>query len=740
MKTKFRILTLLALMCGIGAMAQDVKNFKVDSVFYVITAPDAVRADHAHAGPSGEIVVPGEVSYGGTAYKVTSVGTKEYSNGFSFGTKNKLLSVSLPNTVEVIEKWAFADCKDLKSLDIPSSVKEIGFGAFWKCESLQELNIPSSVKTIGENAFWGCTALKSLVIPSSVVSIGINAFRNCSNMEELVIPNSVKELGSHFITGCDKLRTLTLPDKKPQLIGRYDKDIPNYYQVFYFAGKSLETIKGNSLPYPAYVVTEIMNNLDTYAGHSIHMSFETSYPEAKATSPWATKNLDRLRTSFSYFAQEEAYAQMEQWQKKKEYETTAQYRQRMSPENRQKKMNEIVDALKKRYITAAANIAGREIGAYDADYGTFPVTIGRVKTFAQVPAAEAPQFKEKFQKVDINPIYDIVNDQLVITACTFKLKGKTYQSTQAYEGGGNEADNSLAALPPLDFDFGGSAVDNGQGGDNNNGGNNNRPAPLAIDRSTDTNIPTSKLKSENTFAVIIGNENYQRVARVQYANNDAAVFAQYCQKTLGLPSQNIRSYKDATYGTMLAALKDIQTIADAYKGNIDVIFYYAGHGVPSESDQSAYLLPVDADGTQTDVCLSTKKLYQSLNDLHARQVVVLMDACFSGAKRGDGMLAAARGVALKVKDDVPTGNMVVFTAATGQQTAFPFKEKGHGMFTYYILKKLQDSKGDVSLGDLTDYVSQQVAQQSAVVNKRSQTPTVIPSLSVSSNWRQMKLE
>ncbi len=190
----------------------------------------------------------------------------------------------------------------------------------------------------------------------------------------------------------------------------------------------------------------------------------------------------------------------------------------------------------------------------------------------------------------------------------------------------------------------------------------------------------------------------------------------------------------------MAQLTDLerQAIVDHIADN--VVFYYAGHGVPNETDHSAYLLPVDADGSQTKACLSTKELYQTLNALGARQVVVLMDACFSGAQRGDGMLASARGVALKVRDDVPTGNMVVFTAATGDQTAYPYNEKGHGLFTYFLLKKLQDTKGNVTLGDLCDYVSEQVAQQSVVVNKHSQTPTVVPAATLSDSWRSMRLQ
>lgn len=80
------------------------------------------------------------------------------------------------------------------------------------------------------------------------------------------------------------------------------------------------------------------------------------------------------------------------------------------------------------------------------------------------------------------------------------------------------------------------------------------------------------------------------------------------------------------------------------------------------------------------------------------------------------MLASARGVAIKVKQATPVGNIVVFSAAQGDETAYPYKEKEHGLFTYYLLKKLQETKGNVTLGELSDYIKTQVERQSIVIN------------------------
>ena len=263
------------------------------------------------------------------------------------------------------------------------------------------------------------------------------------------------------------------------------------------------------------------------------------------------------------------------------------------------------------------------------------------------------------------------------------------------------------------------------------------PAPNS---DVDKDIPAGQQKKENTFAFIIANENYPD-APVPYSLNDGRIFKEYCSKTLGIPEKNINIYEDATFGTIIAAVEKMKSIADAYDGEASVIFYYAGHGFPDEKQNTAYLLPIDGNASDiTTTGYSLAKLYKDLASLKLKSSVVLLDACFSGAKREDNMLASSRGVAIKVKEEAPTGNMVVFSAAQGDETAHQLEEKGHGLFTYYLLKELQQTNGDVTLGELSEFVTKQVKRQSVVINNKKQTPTVIPSQAVINSWQNMKLK
>lgn len=251
------------------------------------------------------------------------------------------------------------------------------------------------------------------------------------------------------------------------------------------------------------------------------------------------------------------------------------------------------------------------------------------------------------------------------------------------------------------------------------------------------NIPQTSQSNDNIFVVIISNENYRRESKVEYALSDGKMFNEYCIKTLGIPQSNIHHVNDATLNDIRAEINWIKRVANAYNGEAKLIFYYAGHGIPDESTKSAYLLPIDGFGIDISTGYRISDLYAELSRYPSVYTLVFLDACFSGSVRSGKMLTSSRGVVIKPKADVPEGNMIVFSAATGDETAFPYKEQQHGMFTYFLLKKLQESKGAVSFGELGDYIIKNVSRRSIVYNSKSQTPTIIPSPNLTSKWEEM---
>ncbi len=282
---------------------------------------------------------------------------------------------------------------------------------------------------------------------------------------------------------------------------------------------------------------------------------------------------------------------------------------------------------------------------------------------------------------------------------------------------------------------------------NNGGGHQNtaqreethKPV-VGIDVTRGVNAaPLTGNENKNTFALIIANEDYELASKVANATNDGSAFKEYCLKTLGIPANNIKYHSNTSFGRMRKALKDILDVTDILEGEARLLVYYAGHGIPDNKTKDAFLMPVDADGTDTEVCLSLNDFYTQLNESKLKDCIVFIDACFSGAQRDGEMIVAARGVKLKPKQAKPTGKTIVFTATSDDEAAFSHKEEQHGLFTYFLLKKLQEEKGKVTLGELSDYIKENVSLQSRLINNLPQTPSVVVAPGVADNWRDIKL-
>lgn len=266
----------------------------------------------------------------------------------------------------------------------------------------------------------------------------------------------------------------------------------------------------------------------------------------------------------------------------------------------------------------------------------------------------------------------------------------------------------------------------------------------SLTSDVDKNVPANPKKFSHRFALIIGNEDYskyqrslQTEANVPFARNDAKVFKDYAVKTFGIPEDNIYLLLDATAGEMQQKIDLIAKLAAKIGAEAEVFMFYAGHGFPDEVEHSAYLIPVDVTGSNLAAAVKLQDIYDRLGQTGASRITVFLDACFSGGGR-DAPLLAARAVKVKPKADFIQGNMVVFTASSGEQMALPLESQQHGLFTYYLLKKLQESAGKMTYGELADYIKQKVSIESLKVNQKEQDPQVNVSVSVESTWKNWK--
>jgi len=238
--------------------------------------------------------------------------------------------------------------------------------------------------------------------------------------------------------------------------------------------------------------------------------------------------------------------------------------------------------------------------------------------------------------------------------------------------------------------------------------------------------PVQAKPNKNAYAIVIGVEKYrQKLPKADFADHDARVMAEYLTKVMGYPEENI---------VMLindhAARSDFEKYLGKWLPNnvekdSSVFVYYSGHGAPNPKTGDAYLVPYDGDPSFIEETgYPLKRLYAKLDKLPAREIIVVLDSCFSGAGGRSVLAKGARPLVMNMdKQVLYSDRIAVLTASAGNQISSTHEEKGHGLFTYFFLKGIKD--GNSELGTLYNYLKPQVERIARKMYNNEQTPGLI---------------
>jgi uncharacterized caspase-like protein len=155
----------------------------------------------------------------------------------------------------------------------------------------------------------------------------------------------------------------------------------------------------------------------------------------------------------------------------------------------------------------------------------------------------------------------------------------------------------------------------------------------------------------NAYAVVIGISQYREevIPKVPYAVKDAQAVATLLETQGGIPKTHIRLLTDAK-----ATSADLRTIGEwlrmRVKPDSTVYVYYAGHGTPNPKTGEAYLVPWDGHPDFPSQLYPLKELEDALNKLPAKQVLVLLDSCFSGAAGRSVLAKGARPMVISIEN------------------------------------------------------------------------------------------
>lgn len=247
------------------------------------------------------------------------------------------------------------------------------------------------------------------------------------------------------------------------------------------------------------------------------------------------------------------------------------------------------------------------------------------------------------------------------------------------------------------------------------------PAPAA---QPSVDAPSYGMPEDlHKFALVVGIEKYKSLPPAEFAESDAAAVRRHL-KALGYPERNIIYLTGDNAGK-----SGLEKYLDSWlprnlNEDSQFLFYFSGHGAPDPSTGQAYLVPWDGDPKfLEDTGYPIQKLYAQLGKLKSRHIIVALDSCFSGAGGRSVLAKGARPLVNRVVglDDAKSGNLTILTAASGDEITGTEEGQSHGLFTYYLLKALNEKKGRTNARELFDYLKPLV-QDDARRDNRDQTP------------------
>ena len=260
--------------------------------------------------------------------------------------------------------------------------------------------------------------------------------------------------------------------------------------------------------------------------------------------------------------------------------------------------------------------------------------------------------------------------------------------------------------------------------------------PARAARTSDVDVlppPRVGAKVVAGYAIVIGIEQYrQQLPAADFAAQDAKLVAEYLTTVIGYPEENVIMLLNE-HATNVDFVKYFEKwLPNNVEKDSMVFIYYSGHGAPDPKSGSAYLVPYDGDPSFIDETgYSLKRMYDALGKLPAREIVVALDSCFSGAGGRSVIAKGSRPLVMNLQSNVVLPkNVTVLSASSGDQTSSTYDEKGHGLFTYFMLKGIKNEDvtrpdGSLKIDDLYSYIKPQVERIARKQYNNEQSPQLI---------------
>ena len=138
------------------------------------------------------------------------------------------------------------------------------------------------------------------------------------------------------------------------------------------------------------------------------------------------------------------------------------------------------------------------------------------------------------------------------------------------------------------------------------------------------------VSTEKYYALVIGNNNYEHLEKLDAAQKDAEVIADVLQNKYGFEVELLLN------GDYRTTVNSIFNMTDKLKENDNLLIYYAGHGELEKAENRGYWLPVDANKKSRAEWISNSRIVDRIKATKAKHVLLMVDSCFSGTLMRSG--------------------------------------------------------------------------------------------------------
>jgi tRNA A-37 threonylcarbamoyl transferase component Bud32 len=260
------VAAMLVLMTGTD---ENITQATLSGVNYRVLSQEKLTCEVTGGeGWENNIYIEPKVVIGDNIYRTIAIKDSAFSTC-------DILSVHIPEGIEIIGKGAFHDCDSIITLNLPSTIKEFN-GAFVRMSNTKKISL-SPVKKVCTAAFVDNSSLESIIIPEGTEYICRDAFVSCISLKNLSLPQSLRVLERGVFYNCQALEKITIPAQVTE-IGDYA----------FFECKNLRCIYCYAMTPPR--ITAIINT----ANVTVFVP-ETALDNYKKDFNWAEYNIQPMK-------------------------------------------------------------------------------------------------------------------------------------------------------------------------------------------------------------------------------------------------------------------------------------------------------------------------------------------------------------------------------------------------------------------------------------------------------------